>query len=467
MKSTGPTLVRGLSLLPAAALVVTNVIGTGVFVKARVMTCNVGSPWLVLVAYGMAGLLVLAGALALSELATMMPRAGGMYNYIGAAFGRVWAFLFGWMETFVDSAGSAAAIAIVFVIFLNDLLSGALAPWQTQAFAVGTLAAVTGLNLLAVRTNGHIAAVITGLKVLLVAGIGLAAFALGDGSWGHFAASGAEGTCQGVADSARLGLTGFGAAVVGALWSYNGWTVATFVAEEVKDPGRTLPRALIGSALLLIVLYILANAGYFFVLSPQEVASVPESFSVAGEVLLRLLGATGAAVMTAGMMLSSAGAIHSTILAGGRVTFAIARDGMLPAGLATISERARVPARALLLIGAVSIVFALSGTFDLITDLIVFALLIFNALAVAAVYVLRRRMPDVPRPYRAWGYPVVPGLFLLATAFLMVNTLIATPGRALAGLLIVAAGLPVYLYYARRLPPGRHEDWFEVDGPAD
>ena len=453
------SLVRGLTLIPATALIVTNVIGTGVFVKARVMTCNVGTPWMVLLAYLVAGILTLGGALTFAELSAMMPRSGGQYNFIGAAFGRLWAFLYGWMETLLDGAASIAAVAIVFVIFLNDLLGGMLSPLQVQLLTVGTIVAVTLLTLASMHTNGILATTITALKVALVAGIGIAAFVLSDGSWAHFTASGANGACEGVSASARLGITGFGAAVVGALWSYNGWADVSFVAEEVRHPEHTLPRALIGGSVLIIGLYLLVNAGYFYALEPQVVSSVPEASSVAGVVMVRMLGAGGASLLTIGMMLSTFGALHSLSLAVARLPFAMARDGLLPRTFASISPRARVPSHAILLLGACAIGFAFSGAFDVLTDLIVFMLLLFNGLAVASVYVLRRKLPDAARPYRVWGYPLVPMLFLLATAYLMINTLLATPGRALAGVGIVALGLPLYAYYARRLPPSRPEDW--------
>jgi basic amino acid/polyamine antiporter, APA family len=457
-------MVRGLTLIPATALIVTNVIGTGVFVKARVMTCNVGTPWLVLLAYLVAGILTLGGALTFAELSAMMPRSGGQYNFIGAAFGRVWAFLYGWMETLLDGAASIAALAIIFVIFLNDLLGGALSPLQVQLLTVGTIVAATLLTLASMHTNGILATVITALKVLLVAGIGIAAFVFSDGSWAHFAASSAGGACEGVSDGARLGFTGFGAAVIGALWGYNGWADISFVAEEVRDPGRTLPRALIGGSLFVIGLYILVNAGYFYALEPRAVANVPEASSVAGVVIVRMLGAGGASLLTVGMMLSQFGALHSLSLSVARVPFAMARDGLLPSTFATVSPRARVPSHAILLLGACAIGFAFSGAFDVLTDLIVFMLLLFNGLAVASIYVLRRTLPDAPRPYRVWGYPVVPALFLLVTVYLMINTLLVTPGRALAGVGIVALGLPIYLYYARRLPRSRPEDWL---GPGE
>jgi len=453
------SLVRSLTLIPATSLLVTNVIGTGVFLKARTMTCNVGSPTMVLLVYVVAGVFTLAGALTFAELGALMPRSGGQYNFIGAGFGRMWAFLFGWTETLIDGAGSCAAVAIGMAIFLNDFLGGVLSARDTQLVAVGSLIAIPLLTLASVRANGWLASVVTAIKVLLVAGIGIAAFWLGDGSWAHFAGSGAAGACEGVVPSARLGLGGFGAAVVGALWAYNGWFVIAHVAEEIRNPGRTIPRALIWGTTVVVVAYLLINAGYFYVLSPEEVANVPESGSVAGAVMVRLFGAVGAMVLSAGMILSSFGTQHSNFLTVARVPFAMARDGLLPKALATVSPRTRVPTVAVAALSVGSIGFALSGTFDLLTDMIVFVLLFFSGLAVAAVYVLRRALPEVERPYRTWGYPVVPALFLAATVFLMVNTLIATPGRALAGIGIVALGVPVYAFYARKLPQDRREDW--------
>jgi basic amino acid/polyamine antiporter, APA family len=452
-------LAKGLTLIPATALLVTNVIGSGVFLKARTMTCNVGTPGMVLLAYALGGVFTLAGALTFAELSAMMPRAGGQYNFIGSAFGRVWAFLYGWMETLLDGAAGCAAIAMVFVVFLNDLLRDALSPMQIELLTVFTIAMVALLNLASIHVNGTVATIVTSLKVMLVAGIGIAAFAFSDGSWSHFGASGAAGVCEGVPSASRLGVTGFGAAIVGALWSYNGWSAISFVAEEVRKPERTLPLSLIMGSLLLIALYLLINAGYFFALDPQSVADIPDSSSVAGVVVGRMLGAGGAALMTGALMVSTFGTLHSTVLSTARIPFAMARDGMLPRLFAVVSARGRVPTRAVILLGVCAVGFTFSGTFDVLTDMIVFVLLLFNGLAVASIYVLRRTLPDTPRPYRVWGYPVVPGLYLVATGYLMINTFLATPERALAGLGVVALGLPLYAYYARKLPPARPADW--------
>lgn len=457
------TLTRGLTLISASAIIITNVIGTGVFLKARTMTCNVGTPSMVILAYAVAGVFTLAGALTFAELSAMMPRSGGHYNFLGAAFGRVWAFLFGWMEAFIDTAGSGAAGAIVFVIFFNDLIGGGLSSTVSQGLAVVTLIVIMMLNLASVHSNGSLATLVTGLKVLLVAGIGIAAFLFSDGSWINFGTDGAAGVCEGVPASSRLGIAGFGAAVVGALWSYNGWSVLSFVAEEVKDPGRNLPRALIGASVLIIALYVLITAGYFYVLPAEAVASVPEAASVAGLVLVKMMGAGGASLMAVGLMVSAFGGLHANVLVGARIPFAMARDGLLPRSLAKVTPGSHVPRNSIILVSVVAIALALAGTYDVLTDMIIMALLLFNGMAIASIYVLRRKLPDWHRPYRMWGYPWVPAVFLIATVYLMINTLFATPWRAVAGLGIVLLGLPVYAYYARKLEPSRPEDFLGTE----
>ena len=209
-------LVRALTLTPAAAVILANIIGTGVFVKARVMTCNVGTPGMVLTVWFVAGLLTLAGALVYAELGAMMPRSGGEYHFIGAAYGRRWAFLYGWTKT-VAVGASAAAVAIIFVVFLNDLSGGALPPLMVQLLPLFVIVVSTGLNLRSVRTCGHAATILTIIKVALVLFVGVGGFLLADGSWENFSLGGAAGTCEGVPDSAKLGVGGFGAALIGAL----------------------------------------------------------------------------------------------------------------------------------------------------------------------------------------------------------------------------------------------------------
>lgn len=452
-----PSLVRGLGLFAAVAIVLANVIGTGVFLKARVMTCNVGDPGVVMGVWVLAGLLSLAGALTYAELGALMPRSGGEYNYLGAAFGRVWAFLYGWMRTFIAQTGSQAAVAVAFTIFLNDLVGGRLPPTAVLLLPVGAVALGTLLNLASVRASGQIATVLTVVKVALVAGVGVGAFVFADGSAAHFAMDGAAGTCEGVPASARLGVAGFGAALLAALWGFDGWNTLSLVSGEVRNPQRTLPRALVGGVLATMALYVLANAAYYWVLTPTEIASVPEASSVAREVAVRFLGAGAASVMAAGLMLSSFGTLHTSMLSGARLTYAMGRDGLLPRVLGQVGARSRVPWAAVLLHGTWSGLLALSGSFDMLTNYVVFGSFIFYGMTALAVFRLRKMWPDAPRPYRTWGYPVVPALFVVATGFLLVSTVIATPTEAITGLVLIALGLPVYGFYARRA--GSEAEW--------
>jgi len=403
---------------------------------------------MVLTVWLAAGLLTLAGALVYAELGAMMPRSGGEFHFIGAAFGRRWAFLYGWTKT-VALGASAAAVSIIFVIFLNDLTGGALPPLAVQFLPVLIIVVATAINLGSVRSSGRAATVLTAVKVSLVLFVGIGAFLLADGSWQNFSLAGEAGTCEGVPESAKLGLSGFGAAMLGALWGYNGWAVIAALGGEIKDPGRTMPRALIGGTLTVIALYLMINAAYFYVLTPLEVASVAESSSVASEVAARFFGPGIAALMSAGLMISAYGTLHTTMLSGPRVPFALARAGLLPSGLARISTNG-VPAVAILTIGVWSIVLAVSGTFDILTDIYIFVLWVFFGMNGAAFFILRRRIPNASRPYRAWGYPYVPALFLVVTVYLLINTLLATPSRALAGIGLIVIGLPIYEYFIRR-----------------
>lgn len=462
---TAPTphrqLIRALTLVPAVAVVISNVIGTGVFVKARVMTCNVGTPWRVMTVWLVAGVLTMAGAMVYAELTAMMPRAGGEYNFLGASFGRTCAFFFGWTRTWGSSI-SNAAIAILFTTFLNDLLGGALPVWAKWSVPLAIVGVATLLNVLSVRSSATINTAITATKVALVFCVGIGAFALADGSWSHFTESGADGTCAGVPASARGGINGFGAAMLGALWAYNGWNIIGYLGGEVKDPGRTLPRSLIGGTALVMTLYMLANTAYFYVLSPQEIACVSPESSVAREVVAKFLGKGAAAVMAAGLMFSAYGTLHTGMLGMPRVSYALARDGLLPRWLAGVSP-AGVPVASVLLNGVLGAGLTMSGSFDVLTDVYVFVLWIFYGLTIAAVFVLRRKYPDMPRPYRVWGYPIVPAVFLIATVFLLVNTFMATPWRALAGLGLIALGLPVYLCCAQRAPRPPATAWFAAE----
>jgi len=453
-------LIRGLGLTAAIAVNVANIIGTGVFLKARVMTCNIGTPGKALMVWVFAGLLSLAGALTYAELLAMMPRAAGEYGIIRDAYGRAGGFLYGWTQFLMARTASAAALAVGFAIFLNDFLGGSLKQvyfertfnghtisfGRLQIIALGAILLTTLINSAAVRVSGGVATALTALKILVLIGVAVAAFVFSGGDWGHLSQANTGGTCEGVAVTTG-GFAGLAAAMLGALWAYDGWNNVTFMAGEVKRPERNLPLALIGSMLLVMAIYVFINVSYYHVLSPTQVASVPASSSTAAEVVRRILGATAVTLMAAAMMTSSFGALQASILATARIPYAMARDRLFFQGLGKLSPRTHVPVRPLIVQGIWAAVLVLAGSYDVLTDVAVFALTMFYALVAGSVFIFRRRMPDAPRPYRTIGYPVVPILFLIVTTWLILTTIWNAPFQSSIGLALIMLGVPVYLYW--------------------
>lgn len=467
-------LIRGLGLIAAISVIIGNVIGTGVFLKARVMTCNVGSPDWVIIAWIAAGLLSLAGALTYAELTAMKPHAAGPYVFLRDSYGRLSSFLFGWMQLFIARTGAQASVAVVFAIALNDYLGGALKQtlFQTSAFgfpfeitslqiiAVVVIAIFTTLNCLSVSMSGQIATALTMIKIGLVFFVGLGGFLfVTGGGFENFSLAQTTGTCEGVADAVRFGsaeytfLAGFGAAMLGALWGYDGWDNLSFVAGEVKDPNRNVPIAIIGSVVLIIVLYVGVHITYFYLFDPTTIASVSKDSSVAMTVVSKFFGgdilsfATGVAVaiFTVGLMLSSLGTLHTSILSASRIPYAMAKDGMMFKPFERLSVNA-VPINGVLFQGVWASILALSGSFDTLTDYVIFGSWIFYALITSSIFIFRRKYPDAERPYRAWGYPIVPVVFLLVAGWLLINTLITAPRQSFIGLGLIILGLPVYYY---------------------
>ncbi len=468
------TLVRGLGFLAAISIIIGNVVGTGVFLKARVMTCNVGTPGWVMAAWIAAGVLSLAGALTYAELSAMKPEAGGEYVFLRDAYGRISSFLYGWMQIFIAKTGSQASVAVAFAIFLNDFLGGELKQTLFQTSVFGSVYEVTSLQLIAVMMiviittincasvvfGGQLATYFTIIKIALILLVGFGAFFLGGGDFAHFTQANTGGACEGVADSVRYGvagttfMAGFGAAMLGALWGYDGWNNLTLIAGEVKNPQRNIPLALIGGTILIILLYVFVNLAYFYVLDPTQVASVSKDSSVAREVAVRFLGAGALVLMTAGLMASSVGTLHTSILTGARVPFAMARDGVMFKSMGNLSEGTRVPVIALIVQGIWACVLCLSGSFDTLTDYVIFGSWIFYALVTSSIFVFRRRYPDLERPYKAFGYPVVPILFLLVAGWLLINTIWTSPTQSFAGIFLILLGLPVYYYLTRNSEAG-------------
>ena len=469
-------LVRGLGLLAAISIIIGNVVGTGVFLKARVMTCNVGTPGWVIVAWIVAGLLSLAGALTYAELTAMRPMAGAQNVFLKETYGKAASFLFGWMQVLIARPASQAAAATAFAIGLNDFLDNKLA--QTlgsfnvagshiefttlQLVAVMAIIIFMTLNCASVSLTGQIATVLTFVKIALIIFVAGGAFVLVSGNFVHFSMTATNGTCEGVGDSVRYGsstytfLGGFAAAMYGALWGYDGWDNLTFVAGEVKDPRRNIPLAIIGSMFLIIVLYVIAQIAYFYVLDPTTIASVASSSSVAKVVVSIFFGgnaasiATGAAVafFTVGLMMSSLGTLHTSLLSAARIPYRMSHEGLLFRLFGRLSIN-HVPVTSVLLVGTFSMILALIGSFDTLTDYAVFAMWIFYALITGSIFIYRRKYPHLERPYRAWGYPVVPVVFLLVAAWLLYRAIVDSPLQSVTGLVLIALGLPVYWYFSK------------------
>jgi basic amino acid/polyamine antiporter, APA family len=464
MEEQKPQLVRGLTATDTTALVVGTVIGSGVFLKTAVMTQDVGTPTLVLAAWVAAGLLSLAGALTYAELGAMLPAAGGEYVYLKKSYGDTAAFLFGWQRFIVAGGASIASLGSGFAIFLAAFLPlnavwarrevsllGQSIDWQfgpRQLVAVGAILFLSIVNCFAVAFGGKVQSALTVLKIAGIAFVVLGIFLFsGSADWSHLRSP--AGT------AAWSGWAAFGTAMLAALWAYDGWNNMPMAAGEVQQPGRSIPRALIGGMLVVMAIYCLANLAYFYALPVEEVVTSNSTrhrsaLPVASKAATTFLGDYGGKLVAVAFVVSAFGALNGSILSNARVPYAMARDRLFFAKMADLSERTRVPVWALGVQAVWSSLLAVSGTFDQLTDSLLFASWIFYGLVTSAVFVLRRKMPEAARPYRTLGYPVVPAIFVLVSAWLVANTLIEKRVESVTGLVLILAGLPLFFWFRSR-----------------
>jgi amino acid transporter len=453
-------LVRGLGKWSSAAIVVGTMVGTGIFLKPAEMAADTGSLFLVLAAWVAGGVLSLFGALAFAELGAALPEAGGEYAYLRRAFGPVWGFLFGWMHSIVGRPASESSIAAGFLRFCAFLVPAMAAPIFTahisvpfshapyavaftwaQPWAVAALGVFAFINFLGVRAGGRVQIVLTVIKISSVAAIIVAAFALvrpGSAGFHPFFPSGYS----------AITLTGFFGALSAALWAYDGWEDLNLVGSEVEDPQRNIPRALILGVLFCIALYVSFSMAAHWALPFAAIAQSPH---VASDLVTRISGRNAALLVTLAMAISALGTLNSSVLSGARVPYAMARDGIFFRGTAEIHPRFRTPGGAILFEFVISSLFALTGTFEELTSLFLFATWIFYALAVAAMIKMRRTEPGLVRPYRCWGYPWVPAAFLAGAAALTVTLWLARPVRSSIGLVLIFSGLIFYRHWQRKL----------------
>jgi basic amino acid/polyamine antiporter, APA family len=454
-------LIRGLTLTDTTALVIGTVIGTGVFLKAAPMAQDTGTPTLVLAAWVAAGLLSLAGALTYAELGAMLPHAGGEYVYLRHSYGEASAFFFGWQRFIVAGSASIASLATGFAIFLSVFLPlnavwaerqfnllGQQINWQfgaKQLVAVGVILLLSAVNCMAVSFGGKVQSTLTVLKIMgILLIIGGVFFFAPTFSWTNLSTPGGA--------PAWSGFAAFGTAMLAALWAYDGWNNMPMASGEVQNPGRNIPRALIGGMIIVMLIYCSANLAYFFALPFNEIVSsnstqYREALPVASKAAQSFLGENGGRIVALAFVVSAIGALNGSILSNARVPYAMARDGVFFSSMAGLSAKTRVPVTAIFIQGFWSCVLALSGTFDQLTDCLLFASWIFYGLVTSSVFVLRRKMPHAERPYKTLGYPLMPLIFVLVAIWLIINTLINRPVESVAGLVLIALGLPLYLYY--------------------
>ncbi len=447
-----PALERRLSTLDGVLLTVGGVVGTGIFFTTADMARALPEAPSILLAWLAAGLLTLAGALTYAELGTMFPQAGGLYCFLREAYGPLPAFLYGWTAFTVIMSGGIAAIAAGFGDYLGSFVPWCSAAHELWRVPLGEMvwsvsgAQVTGAVAIVLLTALNAVGVEAGTRVqnglTLVKAAAIVAFAVvGFGVAAPPAVAAME------APVATMGWwSAFGVCMVAALWAYDGWYGLTFAAGELRDPARSLPRALVLGTLVVIVLYLLVNLAYCRALSPAQMAAttrVGETAAVA------LFGTAGAQWVAAAVLVATFGCLSATILYSARIYLPMAHEGLFFRALGNVHPRWRTPRNSLVAQSAWAVALVLSGRFDQLTTYVVFAGVLFHIAAGAAVFVLRRRRPEMPRPYRVQGYPVVPLLFLVATVALLFNTLSERPGEAAAGLLCVATGLPAYWFWRR------------------
>jgi APA family basic amino acid/polyamine antiporter len=434
-------------------------IGTGIFLKPGEMAAVGGSVSIVYAAWIAGGLLSLFGALSFAELGAAIPEAGGQYAYLKRGLGPVYGFLFGWMHSTVGESSSAASIAAGFARFSSFLIPAIAVPifsWHVtlpfagkpyefvftwaQPAALGVILLFTFINYLGVRIGGNVQVALTFLKIAAVLAIVAAGFWFGHGSVEHFHPFWPGHAGSGV-------LTSFLAALAAALWAYDGWEDLNRVGSEVQNPQRNIPLALVGGTILVAAIYLVFSAVCFYAL---PFASVAASSHVASDVVASFAGHGAAFWITLAMIVAALGTLNSSLLSGARVPYAMARDGLFFRMTGTVHPRFRTPGGALIFQGVLAGLMALTGTFEELTSLFVFAAWIFYGLSVVAMLRLRRIAPNLERPYRTWGYPVVPALFVAGAFALTISIWIERPVRSSIGLALILSGL--FFYRVWRAP---------------
>jgi len=455
-----PELARRLGLTSAIMVVIGSVIGSGIFLTPQSIAAAVEVPGVMIFVWILTGLLTLAGALTNAEIASEIPEAGGQYVFFRVLYGDLTAFLYGWTTFIVYQTGSIAAIAVAFARYFGyfvDLphfspeleawklpLVGNIAPFAdigVKLVAIGAIVTVATVNYFGVHFGGFVQNVFTFLKVAAIGAIVLLAFSVGEGTTANFF------PLWGVPSSGRL-LAAIGVAMVATLWSYDGWNSLTYLAGEVKEPRKNIPRALVLGTIAIIVIYVLTNLAYLYILPITEIA---KSNLVAADVMDRIFAGYGGAVISIAVMISTFGTVNGTSMTTARVFFAMAKNKLFFQRMSKVHPQYKTPSTSLIVQCLWASLLTLTGSYDQIFTYVIFAGWIFYALGAAGIFILRKKMPDASRAYRVPGYPWVPILFVVVATWFVINTIVEQTADSTVGLLLLLAGLPFYYYWQKKI----------------
>lgn len=437
----GERLPRQIGLLNAIAVLVGVTIGSGIFRVPATVAAQLHDPGPVILCWILGGAVALFGALTIAELAAALPRSGGIFAYLLESFGPLPAFMFGWTELVVIRASALGATSTIFAEYLGFFVP--LSPAQVRYVAAAAIIVIGAMNYVGVRRAAAVMTAATAAKYAAVMALGLLAFTASPSGAARFTPAWGSG----------LHLSLLATALIPVMWTYDGWADLSFMGGEVKDPQRTLPLALILGTLCVMLVYLVINVGFMYLLPlPQMAQSKLIAASAAGHI--PLFGGSGAAIIAAVVLVSTFSGLNGSMMTGPRIFFAMADRGLFFRSVARVSPRFQTPSIAIWLATALGVIYVLQNDFAQLADKFILGIWPFYALAVAGVFVLRRRRPELERPYRVLGYPAVPALFLLPSLGMVVNALVTDPLNTGVTLAIIAAGVPAYFLWTLRRRPG-------------